>query len=98
MTEREAQKYIKEVMSMPGAKDLMKILAPKTIYGMFKWVKEHADYLVWFENYSEQIISDIMKRYSQTVGVLAISNNSEAHDDCLYLSIATVFQCELEAK
>lgn len=94
MTDKEAKKYIKQLMKTPGAKELKKILAPKTIYGMFKWVKEHADYLVWFENYPEQAISDIMGHFSQTVGILAISTNSDAHDDCLYLSIATVIEME----
>lgn len=94
MNKRDYQDYIKEMMKTPGAKKLRKILAPKSIYGMFKWVKEHADYLVWFENYPETAISDILGHFSKTVSILAVSTNSEAHDDCLNLSIATVIEME----
>lgn len=95
MTEKEYQKYLKKLMNKPGAKELETILAPKTIYGMFKWVKEHADYLVWFENYSEQAISNILEHYTKIVGILAVSTHPNAHKDCLSVSIATVMELEM---
>ena len=98
MTEKEYQKATKELLALPGAKEVKDQLAPKTIYGMFKWVREHADYLDYFEGYDSKKIEEVMKHYSGTIAILALSTLADAHQDALNLSVATVVQLELACR
>lgn len=98
MTEKEYQKQVKDMLALPGAKEVKAQLEPKTIYGMFKWVREHADYLDYFEGYNSKKIEEVMKHYSGTIGILALSTLADAHQDALNLSVATVIQLELACR
>ena len=98
MTEKEYQKQVKDMLALPGAKEVKAQLEPKTIYGMFKWVREHADYLDYFEGYNSKKIEEVMKHYSGTIGILALSTHPDAHQDALNLSVATVVQLELACR
>lgn len=98
MTEKEYQKQVKDMLALPGAKEVKAQLEPKTIYGMFKWVREHADYLDYFEGYNSKKIEEVMKHYSDTIAILALSTLADAHQDAVNLSVATVVQLELACR
>ena len=98
MTEKEYQKQAKEMLALPGAKEVKAQLETKSIYGMFKWVREHADYLDYFEGYDSKKIEEVMKHYSSTIGLLALSTLADAHQDAVNLSVATVVQLELACR
>ena len=98
MTEKDYQREVKELKKVPGIKTVENLLRPKTIYGMFKWVKEHADYLIYFQNYNKVKIISIMNGYSKTIGVLATSGMPDAHEDSINLSLATVYELEVNCK
>lgn len=98
MTEKEYQKQVKDMLALPGAEEVKAQLEPKTIYGMFKWVREHADYLDFFEGYNSKKIEEVMKHYRDTIALLALSTLADAHRDAVNLSVATVVQLELACR
>ena len=77
---------------------LRNLLKGKSVLGMYKWVKEHSDYLVWFENYNQRAITEVMNQYGEVVALLNQSDSKEACVDCLELSIRTVFEMELNCR
>ena len=80
------------------ARELRDILKDKTILGMYKWVKEHSDYLIYFENYNERAIAKAMNMYGEVIAILHQHDSDEARDDCLLLSIRTVIELETNCR
>ena len=98
MTKKQYKACVAEVKNHQGMKELETILEPKTILGMFKWVCEHADYLIYFEGYNENKVKAFMSRYGKTMGIINESTNKDAHTDALNLSLATVLCLELDCR